>query len=74
MTTKQFDNCTSNNPIEKYNKKNNECFRIPQSKIELENSFFMRTAKEWNNLAQETVDATSIDAFRARLRWDVAQW
>ena len=68
IRAKQFDNCISNNPVQKYNQNNNKCFRIPQSKIELENSFFMRTAKEWNNLAQETVDATSIDAFRARLR------
>ena len=40
----------------------------PQAKVELENSFFIRTAKEWNSLDQETVHAASINAFRAKLR------
>ena len=68
VRAKQFEDCISNNPIEKYHQNNNNCFRIPQAKVELENSFFIRTAKEWNSLDQETVDAASINAFRAKLR------
>ena len=68
VRAKQFENCISNNPIEKYHQNNNNCFRIPQAKVELENSFFIRTAKDWNSLEQETVDAASINAFRAKLR------
>ena len=68
IRARQFENCISNNPIAKYNQNNNRCFKIPQSKIELENSFFIRTGKEWNCLNQETVDAASINAFRASLK------
>ena len=70
IKAKQFQDCISNNPVDKYNQNNDRCFKIPQSKMEYENSFFIRTAKEWNNLNQETVDAASINAFRAKLRRD----
>ena len=69
IRAKKYDNCVSNNPIEKYHQNHNKCFKIPHStKVELENSFFFRTAIDWNNLKQETVDAASINAFRANLR------
>ena len=70
IKAKQFNDFISNNPVDKYNQNNNRCFKIPQAKVEYEHSFFIRTAKEWNSLNQETVDAASINAFRAKLRRD----
>ena len=68
IKAKQFHDFISNNPVDKYNQNNNKCFKIPQAKTEYEHSFFIRTAKEWNSLKQETVDAASINAFRAKLK------
>ena len=68
IKAKQFESYSSTNPINKYNQNNTKCFIIPQSKPERDHSFFIRTAKDWNNLSQDTVDAASINAFREKLK------
>ena len=69
IRARQFENFVTSNPIDKYNQNNNNCFRIPNTrKPECRNSFFLKTAQEWNSLDKETVTAASINAFRAKLR------
>ena len=56
--------------VEKYQTQNDRHFKIPEGRHtqQYKNSFFVRTVVEWNALDNETVNAGSVDAFKARLK------
>lgn len=53
------------NPIENYTRNNDKCYNIQHCRTEqLKNSFFVRTAVDWNHLDNTAVHADSVDSFR----------
>ena len=46
---------------------NSNAYEIPRSKTDYHmNSFFPKTIREWNSLANETVNAPNLTAFKTR--------
>ena len=66
---KQFKDCVTNNPVSKYTLNNNKCFKIPDSVTPVyKNSFFPRTIIDWNQLNDNTVNASSVESFKTQLQ------
>ena len=61
---KTFTDCVTENIIERQVINNNKGLVLPESnKEQFSNSFFVRTALDWNQLPDSIVDAPSADAF-----------
>ena len=57
------------NPVSKYVTNNTRCFIIPQgSSTAYNNSFFVQTISQWNNLDNNVVNAGSVDQFKSQLK------
>ena len=69
IKAKSFADCESKNFVETIEIKNSRGFVIPLPKQECrKNSFFIRTAKDWNHLDEKVVTAQSLESFKARLQ------
>ena len=65
----RFADYQTTNIVDNHARNHQECFEnIEGSTPEFKNSFFPRTIRNWNLLEQSTVNAPSVDSFRARLR------
>ena len=66
---KQFSDCVSKNIVEQYVTNNSRPFQIPPNNgsEQYKNSFFIKTIPEWNGLANNIVNAESLEAFKTRL-------
>ena len=66
----KFKGYETKNMVEKYQTTNDRHFKIPEGRHtqQYKNSFFVRTVVEWNALDNKTVNAGSVDAFKARLK------
>ena len=68
IRAKSFTDCVSTNFVSKYQSRNSKRLElIPSTTDVFSNSFFCRTIKEWNSLAEDTISATSVESFKARL-------
>lgn len=66
---KKFIDCVTTNIVEKYATNNSRCLKLPEwNTEEPQNSFFFRTAIEWNALSEDQVQAKTPEEFRQRLR------
>ena len=55
----------SSNAINNYVRNNDRTFTIPRCRSDqLKNSFFVRTATDWNHLDNNTVHADTLDKFK----------
>ena len=71
IRTRQFEDCISQNALEKYAMNNDRCYKIKHTNTDqLGNSFFHRTAVDWNHLPNEVVQAPSAECFQQRLSKD----
>jgi hypothetical protein len=53
---KKFNNCISTNIVTRQSRINNKSVKVPEAKSEqYKNSFFVRTAIDWNNLEDRAV-------------------
>jgi hypothetical protein len=69
-STRNNDFVTTN-PIENYTRNNNRCYTIQPCKTDqFRNSFFIRTAIDWNHLDDNTVNSGSLASFRTILSKD----
>ena len=58
---KKFDNCISTNIVTKQSRINSKSIKIPEAKSEqYNNSFFVRTAIDWNNLEDNIVQSKQL--------------
>ena len=61
----------SKNPIGSYIRNNERSIKIRESKTDqYRNSFFIRTAVDWNHLNNSTVQAKSLETFKSLLTKD----
>ena len=68
IKAKKFDNCISDNIINKSATCNTRPYLVPNSHTEqYRNSFFVRTTEEWNHLDDQVVTSSSLDIFRKRI-------
>ena len=66
---KRFQDCISQNPMEKYAINNTRGLKVPvATKEAYKNSFFIKTAIDWNELPENVVTAPSVDAFTGAVR------
>ena len=66
---KRFSDFTTTNIVENLARNHKQCYEnISASTTVFKNSFFPRTIINWNNLEDSTVNAPSVDSFRARLQ------
>jgi len=61
-----FKDHVTSNILDSQVTNNSRCFRVPSSKSEPGYSFSVRTIIDWNHLEDDTVDASSTEAFRER--------
>jgi hypothetical protein len=63
---KIFADCVTSNPIARHAVRHTKGYKVPDSTTEqYASSFFVRTVVEWNQLTEDTVQATSATAFSA---------
>ena len=68
IKAKKFENCVTNNVIDRSATCNSRPFLVPNSHTEqYRNSFFVRTTEEWNHLEDSVVTANSVDIFKKRI-------
>ena len=66
---KQFKDFTCHNIVERYASLNNRCFKLPHCNTDpYKYSLFPRTIVDWNNLDEDIVNASTVDAFKAALQ------
>ena len=66
---KQFKDFTCHNIVERYASMNTRCFKLPHSNTDLyKYSLFPRTIVDWNNLDEDIVNASTVDAFKVALQ------
>ena len=69
ITETNFNDYVHSNPVSKYVTNNTRCFIIPQgSPTAYNNSFFVQTISQWNNLDNNVVNAGSVDQFKSQLK------
>ena len=62
---KRNQNFIVNNPVDKFIRNNDKSIKIKDSNcVQYKNSFFIRTASDWNHLSNPTVQATSLDNYK----------
>ena len=65
---KNFEGFSAENIVIKQARNNTECYETEQPTSDVrQNSFFVRTVIEWNNLSSQTVQATSVESFKTLL-------
>ena len=68
IRAKSFTDCVSSNFVTKYQCLNSKPLGlIPTTTDVYSNSFFCRTIKAWNSLAEDTISAPSVESFKAQL-------
>ena len=59
---KKFDNCISTNIVTKQSRINGKSVKVPEAMSErYKNSFFVRKAKDWNNLEDNIVQSKTTE-------------
>ena len=65
---KKFDNCISTNIVTRQSRINSKSIKIPEAKSEqYNNSFFVRTAIDWNNLEDNIVQSKTTEDFKTAI-------
>ena len=65
---KKFDNCISTNIVTKQSRINSKSVKVPEAKSEqYKNSFFVRTAIDWNNLEDNIVQSKTTEDFKTAI-------
>ena len=65
---KKFDNCISTNIVTRQSRINSKSIKIPEAKSEqYNNSFFVRTAIDWNNLDENIVQSKTTEDFKTAI-------
>ena len=68
---KKYADHHTNNIITRHARVNNNCYTVKPTGTsktdQRKNSFFVRTAIEWNNLENSTIHADTTDSFREKL-------
>ena len=68
IKAKKFADCETTNILDKHVRNNSKSLKIPDNKtVQYRNSFFVSTIIHWNHLPEETVQTTSIEAFKKSL-------
>ena len=68
IRAKKFQDCVSQNFVEQNEINNSKCFIVPSSNTDIyKNSLFPKTIRQWNQLEESIVSATSPDSFKQRL-------
>ena len=68
IKARTFTDCVSTNFVSNYQSMNSKRLELITSTTDVySNSFFCRTIREWNGLAEDTISATSVESFKARL-------
>jgi hypothetical protein len=58
----KFDNCISTNIVTRQSRINSKSVKVPEAKSEqYKNSFFIRTAIDWNNLEDNIVQSKTTE-------------
>jgi len=71
ICARRFDNYEAQNLVTRHARNNSRGLVLEPAKSKaLEHSFFVRTVVEWNQLAEQTVQATTPEAFRSMLQFD----
>ena len=61
----KFDNCISTNIVTRQSRINSKSVKVPEIKSEqYKNSFFVRTAIDWNNLDDNIVQSKTTEDFK----------
>ena len=62
---KSYTDYQSNNIVTKQARVNNNCYQVQTAKtIQRQNSFFIRTVVDWNQLSDKTISAKTLDSFK----------
>jgi hypothetical protein len=65
---KKFDNCISANIVTRQSRINSKSVKVPEAKPEqYKNSFFVRTAIDWNNLEDNIVQSKTTEDFKTAI-------
>ena len=68
IRAKVYKDCVTNNPVTKYETKNQRSFQIPVANTDTyRNSFFVKTIIDWNQLDNITTSASTLESFKTRL-------
>ena len=68
IKTRKFENCVSNNLVERSATNNSKPYVVPRSFTDqFRNSFFVRTVNDWNQLEEDCVTSTTIEQFKKRI-------
>ena len=67
IRAKSFSDCVSNNFVVNYQCINLKRLALSSTTDAFKNSFFCRTIKEWNSLAEDIISAPSVESFKAQL-------
>ncbi len=68
IKAKKFEDYVSDNLVEKFTANHDRAYKYKQCNTkQLENSFFVRTVLDWNNLDSASVHADSVEAFKTSL-------
>ena len=69
IKARSFGDFVASNPIVKHQRINDRCFELPEAATKVyENSFFVKTIADWNQLTNSIVSAPSTEAFKFRLQ------
>ena len=69
IRARAFGDYVASNPVTRHQRVNDRCFEVPQSSTKAyQNSFFVRTIVDWNQLDNNTVSASSTETFKLRLK------
>ena len=67
IRARAFGDYVASNPVTRHQRVNDRCFEVPQSSTKAyQNSFFVRTIVDWNQLDNNTVSASSPETFKVR--------
>ena len=72
IRSKRNSDYITNNPIENYTRNNEKSIKIRTSNTnQYRNSFFIKTAVDWNHLNNPTVQSKTLESFKTRLMKDL---
>ena len=69
IKSRPFSDYVASNPVTRHQRINDRCFVIPRTETKVyQNSFFVKTIADWNQLDNSIVSAPSPETFKLRLQ------